>query len=62
MNPLYAEIDRLRAALEFIAGRNCPPHGLDRNCVKDGIRCSDCLAEYARGVLGGRSHEPTDTV
>ena len=43
--------DRLIAALEFIAGGDCPPHGLEKNCVKNNISCSDCLREFAREAL-----------
>ena len=46
-------IDRLIAALEFIAGGDCPPHGLEGNCVKNNLTCSDCLREFARETLAG---------
>ena len=46
-------IDRLIAALEFIAGGDCPPHGLEGNCVKNNLTCSDCLREFAKEALAG---------
>lgn len=45
--------EQYRKALEFLAGTNCPPHGLERNCVKNNLECSGCLREYARAALEG---------
>ena len=47
------EIARLRAALTFLAADDCPPHGLEKNCVKNDLNCVDCLREFAQMALDG---------
>lgn len=42
------ERDGYKAILEFLLSGDCPEHDEDWNCVKDQVRCSDCLIDYAR--------------